>query len=231
VGDRHVEDHAIAGHPAPAVGVVPERDKHAHVDADELADGQLEGKPARALHDPVHQRRGQLRPRRGRPREAPVQHRHAQRLDDVPADGRRDRLGADAVEATWPEKVALAEHLGALEALKPHAPREHAVENEQPVAVANPIESLGFRPDAFGVTVDPGDRRIAGLHQVVRRQALAEPGVRVQYPCDRHAGRQITSQGLRGAPVGDPRCIRAAPPTGSPPGRPSSARAGSPRPP
>ena len=60
VRERQRDDHAVAGHAAPALGEVPEQRLQAAVDARELGDRLGRGQPQRALAEAVEQRSGDL---------------------------------------------------------------------------------------------------------------------------------------------------------------------------
>ena len=110
--ERQRDDHAVAGHAAPALGEVPEQRLQAPVHARELGDRLRRGQPQRALAQAVEQRRGDLRVARHLGREAAVEHGHGQRRQHGP-DGVDGQQAGAAGRLPRAHQVARAEQLGA----------------------------------------------------------------------------------------------------------------------
>jgi len=109
VRECEADDDPVAPDAAPALGEVPEEGEEALIDPRQLRDRPLErqrgGLPGRA----GEQTRGDLRPRLQRPQQPRVEHGHAGRCADRPA-----QLGGNerAVVVAEPRDVARAEEVG-----------------------------------------------------------------------------------------------------------------------
>ena len=138
LGDHPVRERQRQhGHPGgrdlpPPVGEMPEEDHESLLDADDVADGEVEGEPARPGRARSTIVAGHLRPARDLEREARVEHRQPHVLERLPA---WPRAGIDACSpdraGPGPQDVADAEQLGAGDLADHDLAQQQAVDDQQ----------------------------------------------------------------------------------------------------
>jgi hypothetical protein len=181
VREAHRHVHALRRVDAPAPGDVPQHPEQAQLDEWELGDRHVQVELVRAPLRAPDELVDDLRPAAHEAAEALVEDRDVAGLDHLPLDLHRERAGM-RVGLPRTEQVARPEQLRIRDPPEAHAPRDHAVEDEQAHHVVARLET--GRPVPAPERPDRDDEPAA--HLLVQRGREAPPEALVQVEQRRH---------------------------------------------